>query len=229
MTAVRDDDRSERWEAKKAHYQREDVVEKYDDVRFRNRHERRSTDKKWRLIRTAVGSLLPPRAKVLDVPAGTGRFTRHILDAGYALTSADLSFPMLQAAQRVAGAAGRFDAAVRCDVERLPFADGAFDLVMSIRFLFHVPPELRAGILRELGRVSRGYVVVDVRHKYCYATHTKRFKAWIRRARAPSARASLAQIDRDVAASGLQLVQRIWLAPLLSEKMLLVLRTRAQG
>lgn len=212
----------DRWAAKKAHYQDERVVARYDAERFRSSHERASTERKWRAIRAALGVELKPGAEVLDVPAGRGRFTSRILAAGLRLTSADLSEPMLRAAIEAAEGASGFRGAVRGDAERLPFADQSFDLVLSVRFLFHVPPELRAGILREFARVSRRFVVVDVRHKYCWSTHTKRLRAWILRRRAPSRRASLGEIDRDVEAAGLRLVKRIWLAPGLSEKMLLV-------
>jgi len=217
-----DRERLERWAAKKAHYQDESVVARYDAERFRSRHERASTERKWRALQRVLGRELSTGAEVLDLPAGRGRFSSRVLAAGYALTSADLSFPMLQAAQIEAGSAQRFRCALQCDAERLPFADRSFDLVLSIRFLFHVPPELRVGILREFSRVSRRFVVVDVRHKYCWSTHTKRLKAWFLGRRAPSNRSSLAEIDRDIAAAGLRLVRRVWLAPGLSEKMLVV-------
>lgn len=222
MSGSADRERLERWAAKKAHYQDEAVVAGYDAARFRNRHERLSTERKWRAIRGVLGKELAPGAEVLDVPAGRGRFSSRILAAGYALTSADLSLPMLRAAVAESAPAGRFRGGVQCDAERLPFADRSFDLVLSIRFLFHVPPELRAGILREFARVSRRFVVVDVRHKYCWTTHSKRLKAWVLGRRAPSTRSSLAEIDRDIEAAGLRLKKRIWLAPGLSEKMLVV-------
>jgi ubiquinone/menaquinone biosynthesis C-methylase UbiE len=225
VSASGPDDRLARWAAKKLHYQDAEVVARYDAERFRSRHEQASTARKWRAIRAALAHELRPGALVLDVPAGRGRFTSRILAAGYGLVSADLSEPMLRAAREAAHGAEAFRGAVRCDAERLPFADGSFDLVLSVRFLFHVPPELRVGILREFARVSRRFVVVDVRHKYCWFTHTKRFRAWMLRRRAPSPRASLAEIDRDVAAAGLRLVKRVWLAPGLSEKMLLVCET----
>jgi ubiquinone/menaquinone biosynthesis C-methylase UbiE len=221
------DARFERWAAKKAHYQDAGVVERYDAERFRSAHELKSTDRKWRALTAVIGARLPEGAEVLDVPAGRGRFTRRILEAGFRLTSADLSEPMLRAAREEAHLHGNFRGAVRCDAERLPFADASFDLVLSIRFLFHVPPELRAGILREFARISRRFVVVDVRHKYCYSTHTKRLRAWITGRRAPSQRASLAEIDGDIEAAGLRLSKRVWLAPLLSEKMLVVCEKRS--
>ncbi len=218
------DDAAARWQKKQLHYQDEIVVARYDEERFRTRHERASTGRKWRAIQRALAGRLPSGAEVLDLPSGRGRFTARVLGDGYRLTSADLSLPMLGAARETAGDAPGFHGAVRCDAARLPFADGSFDLVMSIRFLFHVPRALRAGILREFARVSRRFVVVDVRHKYCYATHTKRWKARLLGRPPPTPRASLSEIGRDFADAGLAIERRIWLAPGLSEKMLVVCR-----
>lgn len=220
-----DDAARERWLAKQAHYQDGAVVEAYDERRFRGWRARGSTERKWKAIWSELGPEVGAGSVVLDVPCGRGRFTSRILGAGATLVSADLSRPMLAAA--VAAAAetedrARFAGPAQCDASKLPFADGAFDVVLSIRFLFHVPRPLRADVLRELARVSRRFVVVDVRHRYCWNTHAKRIRAWIARRRPPSARATLPELDRLVADAGLRLRKRIWIAPLFSEKMLLV-------
>lgn len=216
------DDAHARWLAKQAHYQHPAVVDAYDEARFRGLHERGSTERKWKAIVRALGPALQRGARVLDVPCGRGRFTQRILARELDLVSADLSQPMLEAAREVAGDLAHFRGAVRCDVACLPFADASFDVVMSIRFLFHVPRELQPAILREMARVSKRHVVVDVRHTYCWTTHSKRLRAWLRGQRRPTPRLSLAEIDALVAAAGLRLVERVWIAPLFSEKMLVV-------
>src|SRR5919206_1104045 len=43
--------------------------------------------------------------------------------------------------------------------ERLPFADGAFDLAYSSSVVEHVPPQRRAAFAAELRRVARGWYV----------------------------------------------------------------------
>jgi SAM-dependent methyltransferase len=49
---------------------------------------------------------------------------------------------------------------VRADAtERLPFADGAFDLAYSSSVVEHVPPERRAAFAAEVRRVARGWYV----------------------------------------------------------------------
>ena len=207
----------ERWQAKQAHYEDEGVVAGYDEARFARGSGRRSTERKWRAIRRGLGPAFDEVGSVLDLPCGTGRFTGRLLDAGKRVVAADRSLPMLRAA-RGKRAAGTF---VRCDAERLPFAEGSFDLVLSVRFLLHVPKARRAGVLREMARVSRRWVVVDVRHRYCLTTAGKRLRARLAGRAPPSLRSSLAEIDADLGAAGLRLARRTWLAPGFSEKMLL--------
>lgn len=211
--------RGERWRVKQAHYQDPAVVARYDAERFTGLRTRGATARKWRAIRKGLGSEFEEVRDVLDLPCGTGRFTGLLLGAGKRVVNADRSRAMLLAArERAAG--GRAEH-VECDAARLPFADRSFDLVMSIRFFLHVPKELRAGFLREMGRVSRRWVVVDVRHRYSLTTLGKRVRARIAGREPPSLRSSLAEIDADVSAAGLELVRRSWLSPGFSEKMLL--------
>ncbi len=94
--------------------------------------------------------------RVLDVGCGTGniwRDNRAHLPAGIELTLADSSQGMLdEAAERLGRARveARFDAV---DVQQIPYASDAFDLVVSNHMMYHVPD--RAAALSELRRVVR--------------------------------------------------------------------------
>jgi SAM-dependent methyltransferase len=96
---------------------------------------------------------------LLDLPTGTGRMLPELAAAGYRAFGADLSRPMLlRAAVR---APGRLAEAA---AERLPFADGAFDAVVCVRFLFHLEdPGARRRVLTELARVARRALLGEVR------------------------------------------------------------------
>jgi SAM-dependent methyltransferase len=80
-------------------------------------------------IRSAVLRLVPRRASVLDLGAGTGRIGRPFVAAGDRYLGADLSIGMLH---EFHGHADRARLA-QCDGEALPFRDGAFDVVMLIQ------------------------------------------------------------------------------------------------
>ena len=101
----------------------------------------------------AVVARLPP-ARVLDVACGTGFLTRHLRGS---LTALDQSPRMVEVAR------GRLpDATVVCgDAVPLPFADGAFDRVVTSHFYGHLLPDERAQFVAEARRVAGELVVVD--------------------------------------------------------------------
>jgi ubiquinone/menaquinone biosynthesis C-methylase UbiE len=101
----------------------------------------------------AILAELPP-ARTLDVACGTGFLTRHLRGE---ITGLDQSQRMLEvAAARLPGAA-----LVQGDALTLPFADDAFDRVVSGHFYGHLDPRQRAGFLREARRVAPELVIAD--------------------------------------------------------------------
>ncbi len=96
---------------------------------------------------------LPP-ARTLDVACGTGFLTQH-LDGD--VTALDQSPRMLEVA------AGRLSGAtfVQADALDLPFADDAFDRVVSGHFYGHLDPAQRATFLREARRIAPELVIAD--------------------------------------------------------------------
>jgi SAM-dependent methyltransferase len=88
-----------------------------------------------------------PGMRVVDV--GCGSLGLRALEPGLDITGVDL-------APRP-GYPGPF---VQADAtERLPFADGEFDLAYSSSVVEHVPPERRAAFAAEVRRVARGWFV----------------------------------------------------------------------
>ncbi|HEX8802606.1 MAG TPA: class I SAM-dependent methyltransferase [Acidimicrobiales bacterium] len=87
-----------------------------------------------------------PGQDVLDVGCGNGAYLAELRRRGVRAVGCDLSPGMLRAARP-------HPALVNADVEHLPLADGAFDVVLAPHMLYHVPD--RATAARELRRVSR--------------------------------------------------------------------------
>jgi ubiquinone/menaquinone biosynthesis C-methylase UbiE len=83
-----------------------------------------------------VQSLAGPRAIVLDIGAGTGSFSLTARGEHRTLIVTDISPVALQVARRRAQAAGVPLSLVCADSERLPFRDGAIDLVTSAGALY---------------------------------------------------------------------------------------------
>jgi len=97
-------------------------------------------------LRKALGHEPGHYARSLEIGAGTGYFTLNLLRAGLIgqATCSDISPGMLET---LAGNAARLGLEVRtepADAERLPFADGSFDLVLGHAVLHHIPDLARA-------------------------------------------------------------------------------------
>jgi SAM-dependent methyltransferase len=104
-----------------------------------------------RLVRL-VGTL--PVARTLDIGCGSGFLTRH-LDG--VVVGLDQSPAMVALAQsRLPGGV-----AIVGDALDLPFADGAFDRVLTGHFYGHLPPGERTAFLTEAARVAGELVVID--------------------------------------------------------------------
>jgi 2-polyprenyl-3-methyl-5-hydroxy-6-metoxy-1,4-benzoquinol methylase len=108
----------------------------------------------------AVFSNLPPVTgwKVIDVGAGTGRFTIPFLEAGAEVTACDASSEMLKVLE-----AKRSDPKLHVnivDAHELPFADQSFQCALAFRILLHVVNWRKA--LAELCRVSSDWLVFDM-------------------------------------------------------------------
>jgi len=150
-----------------------------------------------RVLDRALGRL-PTGLDILDVPAGTGRVSRHLEAAGHRVVSADISPVMLKAE---AEATGRVLVA---DVLRLPFPDAAFDAVLCMRFLYHLEgAEARARLLEEITRVSRKYVLVSLRHPISLHAATRRIKAVLRGRFRETRATSVRCLAREAARFGL--------------------------
>jgi ubiquinone/menaquinone biosynthesis C-methylase UbiE len=209
------------WDKKKAHYQSEDVVQKYDDRRFKGGLAGKKSETKWQMILKAVGDA--DVSTVLDLPCGTGRFTERILDHGWKLINGDISGPMLKKAREYTEGHDNYLGSARMNAEHLPFPDSSLDLVISIRFLMHVPHDVRINIFREYARVSKRYVVLDVRHKYCLNLWWKKFRKKLGfKVKVPEHRYGMAELNKDIAAGNLRIVRKAWNWRLFSEKLVLL-------
>jgi len=104
-------------------------------------------------LEAALGGL--PAARTLDVACGTGFLTRWLPGE---VTGLDQSEGMLaEARSRLPDAE-----LVRSDaLDRLPFADGAFERVFTGHFYGHLEPAARELFLAEARRLAPELVVVD--------------------------------------------------------------------
>jgi ubiquinone/menaquinone biosynthesis C-methylase UbiE len=119
-------------------------------------------DGRWSVVARTLTEIysLPSNARILDVGCGRGfllhEFTKLI--PGCNVTGFDISeFGLSTAKEEVQSRLFRHDAR-----ESFPFADGAFDLVISINALHNLPPHDAMRALAEMERVAtEKFVVVE--------------------------------------------------------------------
>jgi SAM-dependent methyltransferase len=99
--------------------------------------------------------------RVLDVGCGVGALERWLKGDRRRLCGAEVSLPAILRARREHSDL----ACVSYGGERLPFANGSFDVVFASCVLHHVPPEARRALVSEMARATRsGGIVVLVEH-----------------------------------------------------------------
>jgi len=112
---------------------------------------------------------IAPDSRVLDLPCGTGRLTRLLLDQGFRVTAADVSEPMLDIARKNIAQHGpasetavpHVDFELR-DVMQTGYADGRFDAIVCNRLFHHFTESgTRLQALKELRRISQGPVIIS--------------------------------------------------------------------
>jgi ubiquinone/menaquinone biosynthesis C-methylase UbiE len=92
-------------------------------------------------VRKALGGTPGHYARSLEIGSGTGYFTLNMMRAGLIdeATCSDISPGMLGALSANAERLGLKVKTQTADAERLPFADGSFDLVLGHAILHHIP------------------------------------------------------------------------------------------
>ncbi len=124
-------------------------------------------------VREAVSTVRgapPGTVRALDVGAGTGNLTHHLLASGARVTAADLSAGCLAVVRERFAQSGRLEAALLDGEGLAPFGDGSFDLAACYSVLHHVPDYL--ALVREMGRVVRRGGVV-------YLDHERHDASWV--------------------------------------------------
>jgi SAM-dependent methyltransferase len=113
---------------------------------------------------------LSPGLRVLDAGCGNGEYLRALARRPVQVAGCDLSMGMLRSAAH--------PALLNADVAALPVRDGAFDVVLAVHMLYHVPD--REAAVRELRRVlaPRGVCVAVTNG----ARHTRSLRALVERA-----------------------------------------------
>lgn len=115
---------------------------------------------------------------VLEIGAGSGVDVEALVKMGYDVTFTDLSEVAIE----------KFKLrelnikAKKCDARNLPFKNNSFDLVYCLGLLEHFGESDRQKIIKEMLRVSKRYILIDVPQRYSLLTIIKKilmfFRMW---------------------------------------------------
>ena len=119
-----------------------------------------SQGRPWRGMADISWMGIQPGEKVLDLGCGNGKTSEALLNAGASVTGVDYSASAVESCVRRLGERAVFEVA---DVRDLPFADEAFDSVVSVHVLEHVPAydigKAAEEVLRVLRKGGRLYFI----------------------------------------------------------------------
>lgn len=142
----------------------------YYNKRARNYEARRLKQEWWHVEQDEMKSLLetlPRGLKVVDIPFGTGRFVPFYDELGYQVHGLDASGDMLVAARESLGALYEKCSCTIGSAADLPYEDGAFDLVVSTRFLRDIVPfGIAKQMLAEMARVTSKYAIIQLGNSF---------------------------------------------------------------
>lgn len=146
----------------KAAYQDTIQASTYDQKRFSSLRGKVGNYLDQRALAQALAKI--PRTgkdalRVLDIPCGTGRMTKFLLDKGEKVIGADISAEMMGVAREKVQNHANFEGFFQEDAAQLTFPNDSFDCVISIRFIGHIPKDVRISILKEFARVSQFAII----------------------------------------------------------------------
>lgn len=196
-------------------YRDPDEARTYDARRFRSWRGRLIDRREQVLIARALDAAgIAPPGRILDLPAGTGRLAPLLTEYAIDTFGADLSREML------GQATGYGRRAVIADAVALPFPDGVFDAVVSLRFTAHLPPAVRRLALSEMARVSRRFLVVAVYDSTPWTRLRRRFRP---ATAGPWFSEPVERTRQELAALGLRVRLALAVLPFFSETWVLLL------
>lgn len=103
-------------------------------------------------------SLLPPKARILDVGCGPGNYTKYMLERRFSVEGIDLSRGMIQVAKKKVPK-GKFKI---MDMRKLEYPNQSFDGLCVAYSLYHIALKQSLNVLGEFHRVLKagGFIIL---------------------------------------------------------------------
>jgi SAM-dependent methyltransferase len=146
---------------------KEHEVADYERRRYRGIDQRIVHGRETQILRKMLGTAgagfpAGKGALAIDAPCGYGRFTGLLLEAGFRPVNCDLSLAMVRRARAKDDTSPNPVGIVGNITRGLPFRDGSFPLVFSLRFFHHLhTPEERRAAFGEFARAGSGWLILS--------------------------------------------------------------------
>jgi ubiquinone/menaquinone biosynthesis C-methylase UbiE len=168
------------YEAKKA-YQNDETAGEYDRKRFKHLRGKVGDYLDKRTLSKALGKIENNKSlRIIDFPCGTARISSYLIADGLKVAGADISWSMMHTGYSKVQDSNLFLGFTQCDASQICFQDNAFDCVVCIRFIGHIPKSSRQSMFLEFNRISR-FMVIEVSIKSDIVTIRKKIEHRMRR------------------------------------------------
>jgi ubiquinone/menaquinone biosynthesis C-methylase UbiE len=113
------------------------------------------TELEWNYVKSFLENIDTNR-EILDLGCGTGRISEKLVNSGYNVVGVDFSqISLNKATRRTSNKKNSFNP-ILANVNKLPFADNSFELIISNQVLEHLFPESeRELFIKEISRILK--------------------------------------------------------------------------
>lgn len=191
------------------------VAEHYDERRFTSLGGRLYDRMEKRAVALCldVAHKISPIDTVLDLACGTGRMSEFLASRGNRLVCGDISEEMIGVAKRRLASAGYGTVPfLKLDIYQTGQPSGAFDCVSAFRLFQHLTSEQRARALREMARVSRRFVLVNVMYTSTYYGAIRKLRLALGRYTTRYT-STQSEIDQELGFAGLRVIESVFTQP----------------
>ncbi len=183
-------------------------VEDYERKRYRGLDQRLVHKRESRILGKALRKISLKSPIALDIPCGYGRFSSLLLDKGFSLVSSDLSFHMVNRAREKDSLPHRPMGIVANAKQGLPFREGAFCLLFSMRFFHHVHETAeRENILQEFSRVCSEWVILSFYQMNLLHSIQRKLRKRIKKSRTRIKMIPRKEFYKEIESAGLRVVK----------------------
>jgi len=204
----------------KTRYQREEIADGYDNRRFTSLKGRITNRLEMSRINDAL-QVANVTGEVLDLPCGTGRMTEMLLEKGFQVTAADISEEMMKHARQKTSRFGDQVSFEICDVENLKFPENRFELILTMRLIHHIPPDLHNRILTQLWKTTAKWVIISFSNKYSLQNIRRNIISLF--TKFPRYSISVSRFKKEARAAGFKICKLNRLLPMISESVIVLL------